>query len=392
MKRSKGKFLGMFLFGLTFLFFLPTLRPSVAENPDSPPPVMQTLSSPHVAGVDSCNSCHLTQGTDAGASGALPLRGSDPSSTCLICHAREFKVLSRDGSVFSPGGDFFWLTRSFSTRNFQSPAASHGHNVIALDYGLVGDPRLAVAPGDGSVTYRSEWLGCTSCHDPHAKIRYGANQERISGNYRLLGGIGYDGGGLASGFRFRYPAPIARADPPSGGEWPPETDDRHVDYGSGMSEWCANCHAGFAVGGDGPEFSHRHPSGKEARLGKISRAYDLYQATGKLDGRHRAAYDHLVPFERGETDLARLDPFSTVGPGPGANVMCLSCHRAHASPFPDIGRWDFRVTFLKNSPVLSSPEGNHAYYQDRIGTRYNELQRSLCNKCHLEDCNSCHMR
>jgi hypothetical protein len=388
MKRSGSKLLTAGAGFILLLFFCLV----VAGAPIPSSAVPQGLSSPHIAGVDSCDSCHLIHGSERNASDLVPLRGSDPSSTCLRCHARIFKVLSRDGTVFSPGGDFFWLTRDFSNRQFKSPAASHGHNIIALDYGLVGDARLAVAPGDGSVTYRAEWLGCTSCHDPHAKIRYDPNHERIAGNYRLLGGIGYKGGGRASGFRFRYPAPIARAYPPAGENWPPEADDRHVDYGSGLSEWCTNCHAGFAVGGDGPQSSHRHPSGNDARLGDISRAYDHYQASGRLEGRHGSAYDHLVPFEKGETDLARLDPFSTVGPEAGANVMCLSCHRAHASPFADIGRWDFRVTFLKNSPVLSSPEGRHAYYRDRIATRYNDEQRSLCNKCHLEDCNSCHLR
>lgn len=77
----------------------------------------------------------------------------------------------------------------------------------------------------------------------------------------------------------------------------------------------------------------------------------------------------------GEAFLVGSDPSST----------CLSCHRAPASAFSTIGRWDFQVTFLRDSPVLSSPEGLHAYYGEQIEERYNGWQRSLCNKCHLMD-------
>jgi len=103
----------------------------------------------------------------------LMLKGFGPSSTCLICHAKSgeaYSVLTNDGSAFTPGGDFYWLSKTFSWtnegRSHQSRADSHGHNIAALDYGLNLDGRVSRAQGG---TYPAASMGCTSCHDPHAK-------------------------------------------------------------------------------------------------------------------------------------------------------------------------------------------------------------------------------
>lgn len=44
-----------------------------------------------------------------------------------------------------------------------------------------------------------------------------------------------------------------------------------------------------------------------------------------------------MPFGLGTADIWSLDPSRTSGPDYGANVMCLTCHRAHASAFQDSG-------------------------------------------------------
>jgi hypothetical protein len=345
----------------------------------------------HSDGGSQCDGCHgpYQKAADQSAVGSLSfpdsdngksfkmLRGTDPSSTCLRCHEEMMKVLSGDGSAYTPGGDFFWLTRSYSG----SPGENHGHNVISWDYLLDEDRVRTMAPGDGSVSYRSSWLECTSCHDPHANIRVGTETMKNSeGAYRLLGGVGYEGGGLAAGIGFTNPAPVAKAYPAQRDYLPPETNKNHVAYGSGMSEWCSNCHSGLAGSG-----KHRHPAGEEAKLGRLAQLYDAYVTSGRMEGNHATAYDFLVPFEHGTDNLADLSTSSTAGPTPGSNVMCLTCHRAHASPFSSSGRWDFKSTLLAESAVLSTPEARHAYYGEEISRRYGPYQRSLCNKCHVKD-------
>ena len=343
---------------------------------------------------------------------ALPpgstLKGSDASSTCLQCHAVPGaiqSVLSHDGSKFTPGGDFYWLRKTFiwtrENHSFQSDADSHGHNVVAMDYGLNPDRRLNTAPGG---SYPSSSLSCISCHDPHATAivdGFSGNttsalpsytqvplEGTTKGNYRLLGGVGNKGDLAGSGVTFAYGAPIAVADSSC---WT-ETDSSHPAYGSNMSEWCANCHAAFLKSGNGL-MGGKHPAGNGSKLtGDIAGNYNLYSRTGDFKGNQANAYLALVPFELGISDVHFLVPLSSFGPELGnANVMCLTCHRAHASAFHKIGRWDFQATFLANSHPQLGDGGTidmdvvNSYYGRDIATAFGKTQRQLCNKCHLQD-------
>jgi cytochrome c553 len=322
------------------------------------------------------------------------LKGSTASDTCLNCHKGNgrYRISSTDGTNVNEGGDFFWVGLTYTVMvrgnpvNFEGD--DHGHNVIANDFGMQMDAKNGVAPGG---TYPASDLGCNSCHDPHGQVgggtgvgqlpigvsgSYGgtAPDGTIVGNYRLLGDSSYapPGGGT-----FSADAPIARADSYAGA---------NTDYGSGMSEWCGNCHGEYI------NDSHKHPAGDGEHLGVEGSNYNSYVATGDFEGSIGTAYDALVPFERGVTDGSLLDPFSTQGPDGNANVMCLTCHRAHASAHENAGRWDFGVTLLAESHALESPDvpsGAAVYYANGsvvdIGSRYGEYQRSLCNKCHVQD-------
>lgn len=304
-------------------------------------------------GVGYCSGCHILHKSEdirnrdskespGTRSVTRYLRGSDPSSTCLRCHGEQgrfYNIFSRDGSAYTPGGDFYWLKKSFCWnkrgRNYRSIGDDHGHNVVALDY-------------------------------------------------RLLGGTGYSGGSQASGLSFRQSVPVAVADPL---DWS-ETDSHHAAYGEGMSEWCGNCHAGFL------DSSTKHPSGKDDKLtGEIASNYNSYVKTGDITGSGNTTYLALVPFEVGTGDISLLDTSSRAGPGPvgGANVMCLTCHRAHASAFQDIGRWDFNVTYMADSHPregdggVSGNDVLNSYYGRNMISQFGKYQRQLCNKCHMKD-------
>jgi hypothetical protein len=116
--------------------------------------------------------------------------------------------------------------------------------------------------------------------------------------------------------------------------------------------------------------------------------YNAYVATGDLSGMQGTAYWEIVPFEDGATDTTGLDTGSTMGPNSTANVMCLSCHRAHASAFPNIGKWYFEDTLMltDSHPKLTDTGATAAdvanMYYGRVITAE---QRSFCNKCHAQD-------
>lgn len=334
----------------------------------------------HSGGVAHCDACHTMHNsqdgalvTDAGGYEYL-LRAANATDTCLSCHANYGQFYG--GAGYGPGGDFYWLTKTFTWSAHGSPhesaGDSHGHNVISPANGIVADATLGAAPGG---VFDSDFLTCTSCHDPHGNA-----------NFRLLYGstLGpvYPGGR----FSFTADAPLAagnsrRTYVGGGGN---ETDAQHTVYKSGVSEWCANCHTNFHSDNT-DDFVHD----VSADLDDLAAVYNAYVSTDDQTGGVQAtAYWGLVPFEDIDVDLTTVDTGAyTAGPASNDRVMCLSCHRSHASAFPDIGRWDFTEEFIIDShPQLT--DGNAT--QNDIDNMYYDYtfvtnQRSLCNKCHVKD-------
>jgi len=370
----------------------------------------------HEGGEKYCQGCHILHGSasapDPGTaenSMAAPaefhLIGSDPSSTCLRCHAVKSEaccVLSDDGSRFTPGGDFYWLRKTFGWHDrglyVQSEADRHGHNIVAVDYNLIQDRIRSTSPGG---SYPAADLGCDSCHDPHGKtINAAADTQTVhlsdpagnepggvTGTYRLLAGAGYRSGRSGSGHTFTYGAPIAVA---SLSSWV-ETDANHTAYGSGLSQWCGNCHVDH-LAGHAIEGRKKHPTGEDALLAaEMADNYNAYVKSGDFSGTRVGAYLSLVPFETGSTTPLALDPSSSAGPNSRANVMCLTCHRAHASAFDNIGRWDFRAKFIADAHPRRGDAGVtgndvlNSYYGRDMTIEFGQAQRQLCNKCHLKD-------
>jgi hypothetical protein len=196
-------------------------------------------------------------------------------------------------------------------------------------------------------------MGCSSCHDPHGNE-----------GFRMLYGAGASvQDGLAT---FTHAAPTATGLSIFAGG---ESNANHTAYVSGMSGWCGNCHGDFHNEAGG---RLEHPSGSTLG-GTIANTYNLYNGTDdQLGGVQATAYLAMVPFED-----ATATTSSTAGPSASSKVMCLTCHRAHASSAPNSGRWDFAVTFMDEDGAES---GAYA-----IPNPYGPNQRSMCNKCHNKD-------
>jgi len=220
------------------------------------------------------------------------------------------------------------------------------------------------------------------------------------GVYRLLGGKGYytKSAGAAYAFSNAVDPPIAVS--PSTYNRKETASDTRVAYGSGMSQWCANCHGGFH--NETYPTTLRHPSGQKLTTAVIAN-YNAYVKSGDLTGLVGTAYTSLVPFEEGTTDRAALtthavfDGSQKGGADTNSVVMCLTCHRAHASAWDSSTRWNVRATFLTEAgiypTIADSPneaQGRSgaeitAGMYDRPATVFATYQRSLCNKCHVKD-------
>jgi predicted CXXCH cytochrome family protein len=318
----------------------------------------------HQKGVANCNGCHLTHGE--GVEGGMLVGPSadeglliaeSASDVCLVCHAESLgAVLGADPLSPPPergGGNFVFLVED----NLNDAAGgafdpilgdAAGHNLVAPGHNLTADARYTLAPGG---TFPANQLGCTSCHDPHGNA-----------SFRMLNGAGPV---MENVFTFANPAPVAAGVDING---PPETANHHTAYVSGMTEWCGNCHGRHHQGNSGSAFKHRVDGNFG---GSASQRYNEYNGDSDPQGGNQAtAYVPAVPFE--DTGAT---PSSTTGTGVQSKIMCLSCHRAHATSSPAAGRWDFNVNLLAEDGV----ESRSYAIPDPYG---NPDQGPLCNKCH----------
>jgi hypothetical protein len=397
----------------------------------------------HDGGVGLCVGCHSIHGTDTlSISGPSLLREQDASSTCLYCHQQPGDIGPNDYHVstpfselpqgrppkqLTPGGDFGWLKKTFSwvpgpgLPPISSLGERHGHNIVAADFLYDADSTYSAAPGG---TYPSDGLSCISCHDPHGKYRRNfdgsisttwspiigsgsfasspaPNANKAVGVYRLLGGKGYLPKSLTGGFAFVNDPPAAVA-PDSYNRSEAATQTR-VAYGAGMSEWCRNCHPDMHTTTWPGKTNLLHPAGNGAGLGAVKTAnYNAYIKTGDLTGLVNTSYLSLVPFEEGTRDYATLkahaksDDSWLVGPDTTAQVTCLTCHRAHASGWDGIMRWNAETIFIENNGSYAQEgqpeqpygqgrteaEALRAYY-DMPASKFAPSQDTLCNKCHV---------
>lgn len=398
----------------------------------------------HGGGVAACESCHTmhnskggvvmskstsTTGQTApnlviGQAGPYLLQGSDQSSTCLNCHgtnsttAGSYKVLSYNVSVpvqRTPGGDFGWLRKS----------STKGHSIVAADYGFGPETKKAgnIAPGGA---YPVGSLHCSSCHDPHGKYRrltngnwattgepiggsgsYGvdATEGEAVGSYRLLGGNGYKPASITNAALAFTANPMVAASPNPYNQSESLTEVV-VNYGdSTAGVWCAQCHAKMHMNVTGGGINV-HPN-DQALGAVIAPIYNSYVSSGNMGGGAGSGYTSLIPvaYDNVTQNSALLGHFSTGAQvATSDRVMCLSCHRAHASGF------DYMLRFpIVEEMTIQDANGNATYWKggtnaatvslvsgltvdemqaalyDRPATVWGPAQRTLCNKCHGKD-------
>jgi hypothetical protein len=333
----------------------------------------------HEDGVAYCAGCHSMHFSENGApppdgvAGDSLLKYGSATATCLECHASYGQFAGGEG--YGGGGDFYWITKTWSWTAHNSarssPGDNHGHNVIATDLGLNQDQTLTEAPGG---TFNSAELSCASCHDPHGH----GESALLLRTLETYKGVNFPA------------APVMQSPGRRTASSNAVSDTNHPAYGSGMSAWCAACHTTF----DDGLVNHMHPT--DQQLGTtISGNYNRYVSTADPTGGLKdGAYWEFVPFELNRVPV-EADMTSTVGADPGSKVACITCHRAHATAFDDAVRWDTHVELLEeshpNGGIGSEADNStladqtNSYYGQTALQRWGPEQRSLCNKCHAQD-------
>ena len=293
-----------------------------------------------------CVGCHTGTNT---ASGNIP----------YVTSTTEPIYTSADGSSGDTlaGGSFYWVTLD----------DANAHNVANIAAGQDSNINSFTPPGwDAAVSNNviaggaAEWnkhltcAGTYGCHGPHgaeddfqdlAGAHHG-DDSTIDGNtvassFRFLSGIiGYEDPQWefqpTATKRNEYHAD-ARKQITVGGA---ETDKKTISY------FCATCHGQYHSGpavsyagqdtiGDNPWL--RHPTDYDMADTAAGSEYRMYNGDGVT-----YSVEAPVAFDLGASVDNANHTLGTVGfNGGSAIVTCISCHRAHGSPYADLLRWDY---------------------------------------------------
>ncbi|MFH1672295.1 MAG: cytochrome c3 family protein [Pseudomonadota bacterium] len=348
--------------------------------------IFSSLISPsaHAKVTGPCANCHTMHNSQNGSLEVTdgPLR-TLLKNDCLGCHSSEGTetVVSTGGSEAPivlnhglpnrplAGGNFHWVEHG---------GDEYGHNVINPDGTLAEAPgnggvgcgfggchaslaSIRYAPGPGPLFNPIRGKGCIGCHDTRAAHHAGG--QEFGNGYRLVGVPG-DG---TRGYRFLSKAGqvywnIPPHNPPNvaGLEAPwaalqSQSSSAHNEYQDAPKAFAPNAYYAH------PKYAGQ-PQGISDFCSGCHRAYHSWQDGGSPNGgngsawlRHPASvtlpdsgeyanytvFDPTVPVARPWSALFGMTAASpVVNPGQD-KVMCLSCHYAHAGPYPDALRWDY---------------------------------------------------
>jgi predicted CXXCH cytochrome family protein len=226
-----------------------------------------------------CRACHI-KSADASAPYTAENLVQPKDLLCRTCHDANLDISGLNPPhVFNGRKD---LAGGSFTPTLLSDGA--GHNIE------ISDGTLGLTPPGGAAL---DEFGCLSCHDAHDNGNFRNLKKEINGYTTLV---------------------KADGDP----------DFQQNVYISGINDFCGACHEDFngARNSTGARGFTGHPVGIT-----ISRAEhaDLDHWSGAANRVSQAEYPS------GDSD----DVY-------GAQVFCLSCHRAHASPHDNAMRWNHR--------------------------------------------------
>jgi len=292
-----------------------------------------------------------------GSSPCVGCHSSSSSSTYYTLGTLKVPVVYYTGSAaptsYLAGGNFWWVKEG------KGGDDTKGHNVFYNE----GDDYLSKAPGDLGFSNCStngchanlhlpatgtgfpeleNKYGCQGCHlnvKHHAKDHPNGESGLVTsadqGWYRFLSGhMSGNGHGVEGYEHGEWEAGLHDGGDHQGASdhneylGVPDTDGGYgFALGHTTTAFCTGCHGVFH------DYQYdngwiRHPS--DAVIPN-EREYQYVGGASHL-------YDPLSPV--GKQDISDATPDTTVTPGSDV-VMCLSCHRPHGSPYPDLLRWDY---------------------------------------------------
>lgn len=355
--------------------------------------------------TDMCLSCHKA---GQNTSGTVALPGVTDSGW------EAPVVMTTDGvdpaGKAMPGGDFYWS--NLDPKKGHNPAYTKGSMATPTSFFMKADPTLGSTPPGGTIT-DGEW-SCHSCHGMHARysdsysawrqLKRTVNGKKVTGDVTgfgvetLTGNVTQDAAyePIKSNSRgdivgTDYKNVRKDLNPLEGADlFLDESDTNKNVYRGGFSSFCSACHGDFH-GGNGET---RTTDNAKTRVGgtwvkhptnvKMNEAGSKYGITtytkqvsnAQLTSPNPLGYDWRYPLVQPEADFtvkaniaSMTDPLTALGDD---RIMCLTCHKAHATPYENMTRWDANGhAFLANGQM------------DLDGTLSNGDNIAYgCGKCH----------
>ena len=308
---------------------------------------------------DQCSNCHTMHNSQNGtnmtynnadAPNDFLLRGD-----CLGCHGQNTssnivslgnvpQVLHKDTTDLA-GGNFAYITGDKTRAT--ADASTAGHNVT--DLGVADSNLTSGPPGDENTTGITTNLTCAGTMGCHGNRGTAGSMAAIKGAHHANDAVlkfptvNLAGQGTTVGTSYRFLLGVKGGEDTDWQATSSATD--HNEYfgatGTGqestkttdpsgtMSGLCAECHGGFHgsadIGGTGSPWQ-RHPT--DISLPGTGTEYAAY-----------TTYSTEAPVAR--TAITDVSGIVTPTGSTDDIVMCLSCHRAHASPNQDMLRWSY---------------------------------------------------
>lgn len=320
-----------------------------------------------------CSNCHtmhnsqnglglVSAGTGAGWSGASVGGGTSGQAQgallvtdCVGCHTSttDATILtigsSRIPIVYNTvlpvnplaGGNFYWIA---------TLGDAYGHNVRGVS---AKDLALAAAPGaigcanschtaltlTDAQTDGHRKNGCQGCHNSvrhHGSDPAGQPVTAAGGWYRFLS--------APSGHTMLGGAGVTGIEDPNWEQTPTATNHNIYYGGTGaddespesMGKFCAGCHYNFHSPGNGAFNYWGLDNGGNGSPWLRHPADAVIPNSGEYAAIIGKDYDPKVPVGK-----PNLSSYNGALVQEGDKVICLSCHRAHGSPNPDMLRWDY---------------------------------------------------
>ena len=324
-------------------------------------------------GGDECLTCHSATRVVLLRLDCIGCHAQNPGGALNIIDPGRMPQVGHHAATDLAGGNYFYVYDG------QTGSYSHGHNVhgfsnqlgiAGIDAGDLGnippgyksdyDPSPGYQPGQGAGQVMC--AGQNGCHGNRGQMNpilamkgtHHADDSMLkfgSGftESRQGGGAGDTSDFTTAGRSYRFLYNVHGAEDANWEANPSSTvhneyrgsqfSDRGQTQGWGdvttISDFCAECHGKFHAGGLNGDSGIgsaspwlRHPTDVVLPANGEYTAYKTYSIEAPIARQNIA------------DGTSQASPNVAHGSG-GDVVMCLSCHRAHASPYPDILRWDY---------------------------------------------------